>query len=122
MDNSNIKPDQHGQVNPGQADGQGEEVTIRKNEGISDQGNEWSDEEGVHASSGEFLGEKAEKYIKDSANIEDLPGEDEQKEANKELEKNEQTDAQAATDQTDDVVESEDDYVPGFDLGRNKVQ
>lgn len=112
------------QINPGGTGRTGEEATIRKNEGISDQGNEWTDQEGIHTGSKGVLGEKAEKYIQDSADIEDLPDEEDEKNARKaEEQENKEKNAKVVGDGKDDeVVERKEDYVPGYDLGRNKVQ
>ena len=114
----------HGQINPGETGQAGEEVTIKKNESISDQGNEWSDQEGIHTSSNGILGEKAEKYIKDSGDIEDLPDEEDERNARKVEEENKEKNSKVVDNQPeeDDVVEKKKDYVPGYDLGRNKVQ
>ncbi len=114
----------HGQVNPGQADETGKEVTISKREGISDQGNEWSDEEGIYDNSERILGEKAEKYIKDSANIEDLPDDDDVKNIRQTEESNKEQNSSVHDDkpEEDDVKERKEDFMPGYDLGRNKVQ
>lgn len=114
----------HGQVNPGQADEQGKEITIGKREGISDQDNEWADQEGAHINSEHMLGEKAEKYIRDSANIEDLPEDEDVERARTTEQENKQKNSsvQDSQKEEDDVPESKEDYVPGYDLGRNKVQ
>lgn len=124
MDNSLHENIPHGQVNPGQTDPAGNDITIKKNEGISDQGNEWSDEEGVHADGEVILGEKAEKYIKESGNIEDLPDEEDEKNAETVQKSNKEKNSKVTGDQKeeDEVVERKEDYVPGYDLGRNKVQ
>ena len=102
---------------------QKKEVVIKKNEGISDQGNEWSDEEGITSKGGGVLGEKAEKYLKESADIEDLPEESDTEEAVN-YEKNRQ--ASVADDDdgepAEDIIEDESEKVPGYDLGKNKVQ
>lgn len=81
MDNSLQEHQPHGQINPGQTDQEGKEVTISKTEGISDQGNEWANQEGNYADGEQILGEKAEKYIKESADIEDLPDDEDEKNA-----------------------------------------
>lgn len=111
------------QLNPGQNDQFGNEAVVKKNEGISDQGNEWSDQEGIHEK-GSILGEKAEKYIKDSADVEDMPEEEDEKAADASMEQQAISEKPAAAkgDDPDDVIEPEDEYVPGYDLGRNKVQ
>ena len=46
------KKDQTGQVNPGDMDQYGNEAVIKKNQGISEQGNQWSDEEPIGINSG----------------------------------------------------------------------
>ena len=115
----------HEQVNPGKSGQEGEEVTIKKDESISDQGNEWTDQEGIHAGSKSVLGKKAEKYIRDSADIEDLPDEEDEENVRKvEEEENKEKNAKVVDDrkEEDEVVEKKEDYVPGYDLGRNKVQ
>ncbi len=112
------------QMNPGQNDSSGNEVVVKKNEGISDQGNEWSDEEGYNESSNKVLGEKAEKYLRESADIEDLPEEADTDQADRTIKNEAETNRRIAeeNENSDDVIEREEDYVPGFDLGRNKVQ
>lgn len=113
------------QLNPGENDSAGNEVVVKKNEGISDQGNEWSaDEEGYNESSNEVLGEKAEKYLRESADIEDLPEEADSDHGDQTIKNEAETDRRIAeeNENSDDVIEREEDYVPGFDLGRNKVQ
>ena len=122
MDKSFQQP--HRQINPGETGQAGEEATIRKNESISDQGNEWSDQEGIHTGSKGILGEKAEKYIKDSGDIEDLPDEEDERNARKVEEENKEKNSKVVDNQQeeDEVVEKKEDYVPGYDLGRNKVQ
>lgn len=107
---------QSGQVNPGDMDQYGNEAVIKKDHGISEQGNQWSDEEPIGVNSGGVLGEKAEKYIKDSGDIEDLPDEEEEEEADKVMQDDDDGEDE------DDVIERKEDYVPGYDLGRNKVQ
>jgi len=118
--NRNQEPDQ---LNPGQNDQFGNEAVIKKNEGISDQGNEWADKESINDSEKNILGKKAEKYIKESADVEDLPEESDQQEAE---EINKVRNASVADDDdgedTDEVIEDEDEQLPGYDLGRNKVQ
>lgn len=112
-----------GQLNPGVHDQSGNEVQIKKNESISDQGNEWSDKEGLNIPGSEILGEKAGKYIKDSADIEDLPDEGDEKEAEEVIkEGNAKVVDDDDGEDEDEVIEDPDDYVPGYDLGRNKVQ
>ena len=111
------------QLNPGQEDQFGQEVVIRKNEGISDQGNEWSDEEGITTKGSGILGEKAEKYLKESADIEDLPEESDTEEAinydkNRSASVNDDDDGE----DTGEVIEDEGEKVPGYDLGKNKLQ
>lgn len=116
---------QDGQINPGETGQKGEEVTIKKNESISDQGNEWTDQEGIHAGNKGVLGERAEKYIQESADIEDLPDEEDEKKARKvEEQENKEKNSKVVGDQEEDdeVAERKEDYVPGYDLGRNKVQ
>ena len=122
MDKSFQQP--HGQINPGETGKAGEEATIKKNESISDQGNEWSDQEGNHTNSKGILGEKAEKYIKDSGNIEDLPSEEDDRAARKVEDENKEKNSKVVDNQQeeDEVVEKQEDFVPGYDLGRNKVQ
>ena len=116
----NERPDQ---VNPGQTRGDGEEVVIKKNEGISDQGNEWSDEEGITSSESSVLGEKAEKYLKETANIEDLPDEADSKEEENFIRNRNASIAEGDNkEDTGEVVENEDEKVPGYDLGKNKLQ
>ncbi|MBE7172820.1 MAG: hypothetical protein INR73_19750 [Williamsia sp.] len=124
MDKSFQQHQPHGQVNPGQIGQKGEEATIKKNESISDQGNEWSDQEGIHTDSKNVLGEKAEKYIRDSADIEDLPEEEDEKNARKVEEENKEKNSKVKDEgkEEDEVIERKEDYVPGYDLGRNKVQ
>lgn len=111
------------QINPGQSREDGQEVVIKKNEGISDQGNEWSDEEGITSNESSVLGEKAKKYLKESANIEDLPDEADTKEAEN-FDKNRNASIAEGDNQedTDEVIENEDEKVPGYDLGKNKLQ
>lgn len=77
QDESTISTDQ---LNPGEKDKFGKEALIKKDEGISDQGNEWADEEGITQDRKNLLGKKAEKYIRDSGDIEDLPEESDLKE------------------------------------------
>lgn len=116
----NERPDQ---INPGQTRPDGEEVVIKKNEGISDQGNEWSDEEGITSNQSSVLGEKAEKYIKESADIEDLPEEVDSEEAENFTKNRNASMAEGDTkEDTDEVIENEDEKVPGYDLGKNKLQ
>ena len=124
MDKSFQEQKPHGQINPGQTGQEGEEVTVKKNEGISDQGNEWTDQEGIHTGGKSILGEKAEKYIRDSADIEDLPEEQDEKDARKVEEENKERNSKVVDDgpEEDEVIERKEDYVPGYDLGRNKVQ
>jgi hypothetical protein len=107
---------QSGQVNPGDMDQFGNEAVIKKNQGISEQGNQWSDEEPIGVNSGGVLGEKAEKYIRESGEIEDLPDEEDKVEAEKVMQDDDDGENE------DDVIERKEDYVPGYDLGRNKVQ
>jgi hypothetical protein len=111
------------QLNPGQNDQFGNEVVIKKNEGISDQGNEWTDKETINADEKNILGKKAEKYIKDSADIEDLPEEDDIKEQEKiNKTRNASVKDEKDGEEQDEVIEDKDEQVPGYDLGRNKVQ
>ena len=120
---NNQSPERPDQVNPGQTHQDGQEVVIKKNEGISDQGNEWSDEEGITSNESSVLGEKAEKYLKESANIEDLPDEaDSEEEANFIKNRNASIAEGDYKEDTDEVIESEDEKVPGYDLGKNKLQ
>lgn len=123
MDTYSQQQEPHGQINPGQTGQGGEEIIVKKNESISDQGNEWTDQEGIHTGSENILGEKAEKYIKDSADIEDLPEEEDEKNARIEKE-NKERNSKVVDDESaeDEVLERKEDYVPGYDLGRNKVQ
>lgn len=116
-------PERPDQVNPGQTRQDGQEVIIKKNEGISDQGNEWSDEEGITSNESSVLGEKAEKYLKESANIEDLPDEADNKEAENFIKNRNASIAEGDNkEDTDEVIENEDEKVPGYDLGKNKLQ
>lgn len=103
--------------------GQAEE-TVSKKEGISEQENEWSDNEGIGANGERILGEQAERYIRNSANIEDLPDDEEVQKAKQVEEENKRKNAAVQDDQKeeDEVPERKEDYVPGYDLGRNKVQ
>ena len=105
-----------GQVNPGDMDEFGNEAVIKKNQGISEQGNQWSDEEPQPENSTGILGEKAEKYIRESGEIEDLPDEEDKEEADSVIQDDDDGEDE------DDVIERNEDYVPGHDLGRNKVQ
>jgi hypothetical protein len=107
---------QDGQVNPGDMDRFGNEAVIKRNEGIGEQANQWSDEEPISAGNTGVLGEKAEKYIRESGEIEDLPNEEDEQEAEKVMQDDDDGEDE------DDVIESKEDYVPGYDLGRNKVQ
>jgi len=119
-ENSQGVPDQ---LNPGQEDQFGQEVVIRKNEGISDQGNEWSDEEGITTKGSGVLGEKAEKYLKESADIEDMPEESDTEEAiNYEKNRNASVNDDDDGEDTDEVIENENEKVPGYDLGKDKLQ
>lgn len=116
-------PKRPDQVNPGQTRQDGQEVVIKKNEGISDQGNEWSDEEGITSNESSVLGVKAEKYLKESANIEDLPDEADNKEAENFIKNRNASIAEGDNkEDTDEVIENEDEKVPGYDLGKNKLQ
>ena len=105
-----------GQINPGDMDQFGNEAVIKKNQGISEQGNQWSDEEPIGVNRRGVLGEKAEKYIRESGEIEDLPDEEDEIEEEKVMQDDDDGENE------DDVIESKEDYVPGYDLGRNKVQ
>jgi hypothetical protein len=107
---------QNGQINPGDMDRFGNEAVIKRNEGISEQANQWSDEEPINAETSGVLGEKAEKYIRESGEIEDLPDEEDEQEAEKVMQDDDDGENE------DDVIEPKEDYVPGYDLGRNKVQ
>ena len=107
---------QGSQINPGDMDRFGNEAVIKKNEGIGEQGNQWSDEEPINVNSGGVLDEKAEKYLREAGNIEDLPDEKDMEEADKVMQDDDDGENE------DDVIEKNEDYVPGFDLGRNKVQ
>lgn len=111
-----------GQLNPGEVDQSGNPVNIKKNERISDQGNEWSDKDDLPQSEG-MPGVKAEKYLKETADFEDLPDEDYKQEANKGINEDTQNAFKANDEENrNDVIEDPEDYVPGYDLGRNKVQ
>ncbi|MEJ7766447.1 MAG: hypothetical protein WKF89_01460 [Chitinophagaceae bacterium] len=118
-------PDEHtpDQLNPGAMDQFGNESVIKKNEGIGEQGNEWADKEGFSANPYKMEDEKGERYLRESADIEDLPDEDD----SKELEKTNKDRNAAVVDDNDteeanDVIEDEDEQVPGYDIGRHKVQ
>jgi hypothetical protein len=113
---SDNQSNKSGQVNPGDMDQFGNEAVIKKNHGISEQGNQWSDEEPLPENSSGILGEKAEKYIKESGDIEDLPDEEDEEEADRVMQDDDDGEDE------DDVIERNEDYVPGHDLGRNKVQ
>jgi hypothetical protein len=63
-----------------------------------------------------MLGEKAEKYIRESGEIEDLPDEEDEVEAENVMKDDDDGENE------DEVIDRKEDYVPGFDLGRNKVQ
>jgi hypothetical protein len=103
------------QVNPGDMDRFGNEAVIKKNEGLGEQGNKWSDEEPIANEGSAVLGEKAEKYMRESGDIEDMPEQVDEDELHTLLDESDKNDE-------DDVKERKEDYVPGFDLGRNKVQ
>jgi hypothetical protein len=49
--------------------------------GISDPGIEWSDENDLNAGNRQVLGEKADKYIKEIADPEDMPDEEDVQQA-----------------------------------------
>src|SRR5688572_17109994 len=107
------------QLNPGQTDQFGNEVTIKKNEGISDQGNEWGDKEELPNGEG-VLGEKAEKYIREIADPEDMPEESDEEEKDRVMTENAPRDQMVDDDDgenKDEVIEDPKDYVPGYDLG-----
>jgi hypothetical protein len=103
-------------VNPGDMDRFGNEAVIKKNEGIGEQGNQWSDEEPISKNSMEVLDEKAERYLRESGDIEDLPDQVDEEEADELMQDDDDGENE------DEVIERKEDYVPGFDLGRNKVQ
>lgn len=105
-----------GQANPGDMDQYGNEAVIKKNRGINEQENEWSDEDPLPQNSSGILGEKAEKYLRESGEIEDLPDEKDAEEAERVMQDDDDGENE------DDVIERNEDYVPGYDLGRNKVQ
>lgn len=63
------------------------------------------------------------KIIKDSADIENLPEEIDKKETEKiNKTRNAAVKDDKVADEPDEVLEDEAEKVPGYDLGRNKVQ
>ena len=105
-----------GQANPGDMDQYGNEAVIKKNHGINEQANEWSDENSLPQGSSGIPNEEAEKYIRESGEIEDRPDETDAEEAERVMQDDDDGEDE------DDVIERNEDYVPGYDLGRNKVQ
>ena len=57
------------------------QIQDTKEPGIGDPGIEWSDENDLDAGNGQLLNEKADKYIKEIADIEDLPDEEDVQQA-----------------------------------------
>lgn len=112
-DNGSTK---RGQANPGDMDQYGNEAVIKKNHGINEPANEWIDEDSLPEGSTGILGEKAEKYLRESGDIEDLPDEKDAEDAESVMQDDDDGEDE------DDVIERNEDYVPGYDLGRNKVQ
>jgi hypothetical protein len=104
-----------GQANPGDMDQFGNEAVIKKNHGINEQANEWTDEDSIPQGSSEMISD-AEKYLKESGEIEDRPDETDAEEAERVMQDDDDGEDE------DDVIERNEDYVPGYDLGRNKVQ
>ena len=77
--------------NPGQAMTGDQSTNNQANEtkepGIGEQGIEWSDEKDLDAGNRQLLNEKADKYLKEIANIEDLPDEEDVQQADEVIEK-----------------------------------
>jgi hypothetical protein len=67
-------------INPGQETTGNQPISSKdkdtKEPGIGDEGIEWSDENDLDAGKGQLLNEKADKYLREIADPEDLPDEE----------------------------------------------